>query len=141
MGRSPSRADAHLAPSTEEIRDGSRRRRPDPDQGLTLGCVPAARRTTLGAQIPTLSAQIWYAPPRSAKGAPDREGILKPSVGRIVRYVTGSCECYAAIINEVYSETCVSLHVFSINGLFLARSVPYDPEGESVGTWHWPPRD
>jgi hypothetical protein len=70
----------------------------------------------------------------------------KPSVGRIVHY-SGDPEagCMAAIITAVDNESvdAVSLQVFypgvaSSLGAYVA--VPYQAEGESMHTWHWPER-
>lgn len=84
----------------------------------------------------------------------------KPSVGRIVHYVSYGTpggehgkECRAAIVTEVHNDTpdgreWVSLAVLNPSGMFFNRA-PYDewdgvnalegaePQG---GSWHWPER-
>jgi hypothetical protein len=72
----------------------------------------------------------------------------KPSVGRIVHYV--SCgtpggeftsECRAAIVTEADpNSTVVGLFVANPTGLFLNRGCVYDEAGKAGGTWHWPER-
>ena len=76
---------------------------------------------------------------------------VKPSVGRIVHYVSLGTpggeygqECRAAVITEVQNDprTSAGLCVLNPTGQFFNRAVPYDgavePEG---GTWHWPERE
>jgi hypothetical protein len=89
---------------------------------------------------------------------------VKPSVGRIVHYVSYGTpggeyksECRAAIITEVTehpdADMTAGLCVLNPTGLFLNRGVPCDlGPAESVGTnlcggllyrggtWHWPER-
>ena len=94
---------------------------------------------------------------------------MKPSVGRIVHYVSYgtpggeyTSECRAAIITEVPALLAghaatgipVSLCVLNPSGQFFNRSVPYhegdtghDHAGEEIaaksyrgGSWHWPER-
>jgi hypothetical protein len=87
---------------------------------------------------------------------------VKPSVGRIVHYVSyGSpirhdgtqayeSECRAAIVTEVPegvgNPQTVGLCVLNPTGQFFNRSVVYGAYGEDgqdrhpVGTWHWPER-
>lgn len=78
---------------------------------------------------------------------------MKPSVGRIVHYVSYgtsggefTSECRAAIVAAVTPENpeddgpgerC-DLVVFNPQGLFFNR-VPYS-EAPVGGTWHWPER-
>lgn len=82
---------------------------------------------------------------------------MKPSVGRIVHYVSYgtpggefSSVCRAAIITEVHAaqvakllgpveEETASLCVLNPTGQFFNTKVPYSPEPRS-GTWHWPER-
>ena len=73
---------------------------------------------------------------------------MKPSVGRIVHYVSyGSPggeygkECRAAVITEVQGDprTSVGLCVLNPTGQFFNRAVPHD-DGHSGGSWHWPKR-
>lgn len=76
---------------------------------------------------------------------------MKPSVGRIVHYVSYgtpggeyTSECRAAVITElgpydVDSDPVVGLCVLNPTGQFFNREVPYSPGGEG-GTWHWPER-
>jgi hypothetical protein len=75
--------------------------------------------------------------------------MQKPSVGRIVHYVSygtpggeyGS-ECRAAIITEVVihndDESVVGLCVLNPSGMFFDRSIQYDETTHRGGTWHWP---
>lgn len=92
---------------------------------------------------------------------------MKPSVGRIVHYVSYGTpageyksECRAAIVTEVVDvptgpngEYKVGLFVANPTGIFLNRDVEQDegaapPVGEiseverphQGGTWHWPER-
>jgi hypothetical protein len=86
----------------------------------------------------------------------------KPSVGRIVHYVSYgtpngeyASECRAAIVTEVTGQLepdgqwRVGLFVANPTGLFLNRVVVYHEGGPYVagvereypgGTWHWPER-
>jgi hypothetical protein len=81
---------------------------------------------------------------------------LKPSVGRIVHYVShgtpprpdGSqafaSECRAAIVAEVTDEHTVGLCVLNPTGQFFSRGVVFDddddPAQRAGGSWHWPER-
>jgi hypothetical protein len=90
---------------------------------------------------------------------------MKPSVGRIVHYVSYgtpggeyASECRAAVVTETSLNPelpdVVSMFVMNPEGIFLSRGVPYhegdpghDHTGEQVpalsyrgGTWHWPER-
>ena len=83
---------------------------------------------------------------------------MKPSVGRIVHYVSYGTpggeygkECRAAIVTEVRGPRAddaemVGLCVFNPTGQFFNRDVPqheHGGEGAGVhpgGTWHWPER-
>lgn len=72
---------------------------------------------------------------------------MKPSVGRIVHYVSYGTpggefvsECRAAVVAEVSDihPTLVKLVVFNPQGLFFNEcSYSEKPLG---GTWHWPER-
>jgi hypothetical protein len=68
---------------------------------------------------------------------------MKPTQGRIVRYVTHytSREEWVGIVCGVAGET-VNLALFSLDGGLHGScvNVPYD-ENKAPGTWHWPPRD
>jgi hypothetical protein len=82
----------------------------------------------------------------------------KPSVGRIVHYVSygtppaadGSqaftSQCRAAIVTEVggygdeVADDAVGLFVANPTGVFLNREVPHDEDRRAGGTWHWPER-
>lgn len=95
--------------------------------------------------------------------------VVKPSVGRIVHYVSFgtpiredgtqvyTSECRAAVITQVLpldemdtaqaeieqwdeSATCiVGVAVLNPTGMFFHPSLPYDPN-RAGGTWHWPER-
>lgn len=77
---------------------------------------------------------------------------MKPSVGRIVHYVSYgtpggeySSQCRAAIVTEIQdgddeAET-VGVAVFNPTGMFF-NQVPHDEsEIKDGGTWHWPERE
>jgi hypothetical protein len=80
----------------------------------------------------------------------------KPSVGRIVHYVShgtppgkdGSqaftSECRAAIVTEVpegiEGPQTIGLCVLNPSGQFFNRGVLQDEDGHAGGTWHWPER-
>lgn len=79
--------------------------------------------------------------------------MTKPSVGRIVHYVShgtplradGSqahiSACRAAVITGVHTDTTVSLCVVNPSGLFFPEECHYDNHaGDPMqgGTWHWP---
>ena len=67
-------------------------------------------------------------------------GLMKPSVGRIVRYVgVPAGKVYAAIVIDVHTDTCVDLHVFAPSGLQFETKVMFD-ETRKKQTWHWPER-
>lgn len=86
--------------------------------------------------------------------APTSITVQVPSVGRIVHYVAygtpgGEFPAgahRAAMITQVdniglgtFDERPeVSLVVFNPTGLFFNQCVPFDPSGETPGTWHWP---
>jgi len=68
----------------------------------------------------------------------------KPSVGRIVHYMTrGSADgvypptAFAAIITKVTDYETVSLVTFGESGLRFEQNVKH---GDSAGQWNWPPR-
>jgi hypothetical protein len=74
----------------------------------------------------------------------------KPSVGRIVHYVSYgtpggeyTMQCRAAIVTEVTehpdADGTVGLCVLNPEGLFFNRGVPH-AEDAPAGTWHWPER-
>lgn len=87
---------------------------------------------------------------------------MKPSVGRVVHYVSHgtpvredgtqayASHCRAAIVTEVCDnpdgldpETdspCVSLAVLNPTGMFFDQHLPQDEDGKAGGTWHWPER-
>lgn len=71
---------------------------------------------------------------------------MKPSVGRVVHYVSYgtpggefASTCRAAIVTEV-GDSSVGLFVANPTGLFLNQDVQQDEEGKAGGTWHWPER-
>lgn len=86
---------------------------------------------------------------------------MKPSIGRIVHYVSYGTpggeygkECRAAVVTEVadypdgVSEADkpniavpVGLCVMNPTGLFFKRGVMQSEVGREGGTWHWPERE
>jgi hypothetical protein len=76
----------------------------------------------------------------------------KPSVGRIVHYVShgtpvqpdGSqaytAECRAAIVTEVPPDDAVALCVLNPTGMFFNRALYDGSEQPEGGSWHWPER-
>jgi hypothetical protein len=91
-------------------------------------------------------------------GAPWDGRAQRPSVGRIVHYVSHgtpvredgtqafTSECRAAIVTAVIPHLPgtpdhleAHLAVFNPTGYFFNEAVPYDPSGGG-GTWHWPER-
>jgi hypothetical protein len=72
---------------------------------------------------------------------------MKPSVGRIVHYVSPrnpSGECRAAIVTDADGSDTVGLCVFNqtvgVFGQSFERAVANDEEWRAAGTWHWPER-
>lgn len=89
---------------------------------------------------------------------------MKPSVGRIVHYVSYgtpggeySSVCRAAIVTEVPEKLAVgedqmsfidnvgphvevSLCVLNPTGMFFNSDIPQSEEDHRGGTWHWPER-
>lgn len=71
---------------------------------------------------------------------------MKPSVGRIVHYVSYgtpggeyTSQCRAAIIAGVSEGALCDLVVLNPTGLFF-NPCPQDEESKRGGTWHWPER-
>lgn len=78
---------------------------------------------------------------------------MKPSVGRIVHYVSYGTpggeypsECRAAVITEVAVPNTtneergeVGLAVLNPSGMFFNQDVPFSLELDG-GSWHWPER-
>lgn len=69
----------------------------------------------------------------------------KPSVGRIVHYVSYgtpggeyTSQCRAAIITETDSSDTVGLAVLNPTGMFFNRTTVHDEDRKQGGTWHWP---
>lgn len=73
---------------------------------------------------------------------------MKPSVGRIVHYVSYGTpngeyksECRAAVITEVQGPiTAVGLCVLNPTGVFFNPTV-LQSEEKAPGSWHWPERE
>lgn len=72
---------------------------------------------------------------------------MKPSVGRIVHYVSYGTtggefkpEHRAAIVTWVYPDQAVALCVLNPNGMFFNEHVLFDVDC-IPGTWHWPERE
>lgn len=81
--------------------------------------------------------------------------MLKPSIGRIVHYVSYGTpggeyrpECRAAFVTEVHGqvpategdEWVVGLAVMNPTGMFFNREVVQMENGREGGSWHWPER-
>ena len=66
---------------------------------------------------------------------------MKPSVGRIVHYVSRDSDCRAAIITgtDTTSDLLVSLAAFKPSGLHFVSAI-HDENDKTAGTWHWPER-
>ncbi len=73
---------------------------------------------------------------------------MKPSVGRIVHYVSYgtpngefTSQCRASMVTEVTSETEISLCVLNPTGFFFNQHLLQDEITKKGGTWHWPERE
>jgi hypothetical protein len=73
-------------------------------------------------------------------------GPVKPSVGRVVHYVSYgtprgefASQCRAAIVAEVLSDTVVAVCVLNPTGIFF-NDAAQDETDHMGGTWHWPER-
>lgn len=72
---------------------------------------------------------------------------MKPSVGRIVHYVSYgtpkgeyTSECRAAIVTEAFDGTDdAALCVLNPSGMFF-NVAKHDEAAKAGGTWHWPER-
>ena len=73
----------------------------------------------------------------------------KPSVGRIVHYVSYGTpngeyrsQDRAAIISEVPDPESDTIHIVVLNpeGMFFNKNVRHDEDDKAGGTWHWPER-
>lgn len=75
---------------------------------------------------------------------------MKPTIGRIVHFLTWQGKIVPAIIVAIWSDTCVNLRVFH-DGSNSDLSWNPDKEWETSrtldesaepqkGTWHWPPK-
>lgn len=66
----------------------------------------------------------------------------QPTIGRIVHYHDGDVSPYAAIITQVWSDTCVNLAVFTHEGHTFPVTSCLHPEGGGIGQyWDWPARE
>ena len=74
---------------------------------------------------------------------------MKPSVGRIVHYVSYgtpggeyTSECRAAMVTQAdgVPPDRVALCVMNPTGLFFDEAVEHDEDAKPGGTWHWPER-
>jgi hypothetical protein len=82
---------------------------------------------------------------------------MKPSVGRIVHYVSygtpgGEYQsvCRAAVVTGIHGavrenaperdQGDVHLCVLNPEGMFFNKNVDHDEETKRGGTWHWPER-
>jgi len=64
---------------------------------------------------------------------------MKPTIGRIVHYIVGG-QHLAAIIVHVWSDICVNLISFDLNGRILPRASVLHSEYNGENTWHWSER-
>jgi hypothetical protein len=71
---------------------------------------------------------------------------VKPSIGRIVHYVSYgtpggeyASECRAAVVTETVGEV-VGLAVLNPSGFFFNRDVHHFEDTHPGGSWHWPER-
>jgi hypothetical protein len=76
----------------------------------------------------------------------------KPSVGRIVHYVSHGTPplsdgtqayestCRAAVVTEAGENDIVGLAVFNPEGMFFNRGVHHQENEQAGGSWHWPER-
>jgi len=66
---------------------------------------------------------------------------MKPTIGRIVRFVDEDNQIWPAIVTLVHFDTTVSLQVFRQSDIVPATSVAFMEKGAGVhNTWHWPER-
>lgn len=79
---------------------------------------------------------------------------MKPTIGRIVHFVSGGAatvvppgDHYAAVITHVWSDACVNLFVFPKGGVDddsasgVKTSVVCDVTTVTGHSWHWPERE
>lgn len=59
---------------------------------------------------------------------------LKPTIGRVVLYKALNDEIYPAIVQRVFTDTCVNLAVFYDSGPTVLTSVV---QGTDSSTWDW----
>lgn len=71
---------------------------------------------------------------------------MKPSVGRIVHYVSYgtpggefTSKCRAAVITDIWPGELVALCVLNPTGIFF-NDCHQDEDQRLGGTWHWPER-
>jgi len=65
------------------------------------------------------------------------------TIGRIVHYVGMDPYHSAAIVTRVINpeKGVVNLRVFSdLEESFVRSAIPYEEEGQTFQTWHWPER-
>jgi hypothetical protein len=69
---------------------------------------------------------------------------MKPSIGRIVHFVSGDLH-FAAIITAVHEKEYVDLTIFYPSNKLIAPigAGPYafDESGKQNHSWHWPERE
>ena len=69
---------------------------------------------------------------------------MKPTIGRIVHFVSNGTDHYAAIVTHVWSGVCVNLFVFPKGRVNdgedsgVKTSVVQDEAGTAGHSWHWP---
>ena len=69
----------------------------------------------------------------------DEENIPRPTCGRIVHYVCGTGDIWAAIVMKDPAAPRglrVDLTVFGLTGPRIEEDVPYDKDNHP-GSWHW----
>ena len=77
--------------------------------------------------------------------APAVQGESVVTVGRMVHYVpVHTSLCWAAIVTQVHSATCIDVTAFAPTGLLWPARVLHVGDGPrpgyDPGTWHWPER-
>lgn len=78
----------------------------------------------MAQQLPSISRDVHYV----AYGTPG--GEYAPGKHRAAKITD--------VPADVQPDSAVSIVIFNPTGLFFAQNVPFDPTGQTPGTWHWP---